>query len=365
MTDTREGSVAAFAPRALALAVAVAIAFYAVAGLAEAALIRVLQPSEMELDWISDVVLSSALGVSMYLWLHLRATRLALTEHERAHVIIQSQLSMAEAMQRRLLPPIPSSRRGFEWAALLTPAGSIGGDFFDFIEPSPDVCLALIADISGKGISAAMALTLLRFTFRNLSRQTQRPAELSARMSSSLYDEWHGSPYVTCVIARLDLVRGTLTYTNAGHPSGMLIRDGQDCELADGGPPLGLFECATYLDTEIDLTDRDVCVFMTDGITEAFDHGLGSPRTVVTDAIREQGRSAPALCTAIMSRARDAHGPEGVDGWTDDRTVVVMSFNEHVTCRISAARPRALRLRAPSSRALRLREPRPEWSRSQ
>ena len=69
MITTREGSIgfsaAAFAPRALALAIAVAIAFYAVAGLAEASLIRVLQPSEMELDWISDVVLSSALGVSM------------------------------------------------------------------------------------------------------------------------------------------------------------------------------------------------------------------------------------------------------------------------------------------------------------
>jgi serine phosphatase RsbU (regulator of sigma subunit) len=328
MTDTREGPVAAFAPRALALAIAVAFAFYAVAGLAEAALIRVLQPSEMELDWISDVVLSSALGVSMYLWLHLRATRLALTDHERAQVIIRSQLSMAEAMQRRLLPPIPSPRDGFEWAALLTPAGRIGGDFFDFLEPSPDVCLALIADISGKGISAAMALTLLRFTFRNLARETQRPAELSARMSSSLHDEWHGSPYVTCLIARLDLARRTLTYTNAGHPSGMLVRDGEDRELADGGPPLGLLECATYRETEIDLTDGDVCVFMTDGITEALDNGLGSPRTVVTDAIRQEGRSASGICTVVMSRSRDAHGPNSVDGWTDDRTVVVLSFND-------------------------------------
>ena len=94
MITTREGSVgfssAAFAPRALALAIAVAIAFYAVAGLAEASLIRVLRPSEMERDWISDVVLSSALGVSIYLWLHLRATRLALTEHERAQVIVDA-----------------------------------------------------------------------------------------------------------------------------------------------------------------------------------------------------------------------------------------------------------------------------------
>ena len=66
MTDTRESSVAAFAPRALALAIAVAIAFYAVAGLAEAALIRLLQPSEMELDWISDVVLSRSPSASRF-----------------------------------------------------------------------------------------------------------------------------------------------------------------------------------------------------------------------------------------------------------------------------------------------------------
>ena len=322
------GAEAAFAPRALALAAAAAIAFYAVAGLAEASLIRVLQPSEMELDWISDVVLSGALGASIYLWLHLRATRLALTEHERAQLIIQSQLSMAEAMQRRLLPPIPSPVGGVEWAALLAPAGKIGGDFFDFVECAPGVRLTLIADISGKGISAAMALTLLRFTFRHLARDSSSLAELCTRMSAALYEEWHGSPYVTCMIARIDVARRTLTYVNAGHPPGMLVREGQDHELGEGGLPLGLFECATYVEAEIDLIDDDVCVFMTDGITEAFDNGLGSSRTAVLDTVREEGQSASAVCNAVMARARDAHGPNGIEGWTDDRTVVVISVDD-------------------------------------
>ncbi|HZM92401.1 MAG TPA: PP2C family protein-serine/threonine phosphatase [Vicinamibacterales bacterium] len=323
-----KASSAAFAPRALALAAAVAVAFYAVAGLAEAALIRVLQPSEMELDWISDVVLSGALGVSIYLWLHLRATRLAVTEHERAQVIIQSQLSMAEAMQRRLLPAIPPPADGFEWAALLAPAGRIGGDFFDFVEPAPGLRLTLIADISGKGISAAMALALLRFTFRHLARNSTSLADLSTRMSAALHEEWHGSPYVTCVIARVDVARRTLTYVNAGHPPGMLVREGQDYQLTEGGPPLGLFECATYVESQLDLIDGDVCAFMTDGITEAFDNGLGSSRTVVIDAVREEGRSASAVCYAVMERARDAHGPKDIEDWTDDRTIVVVAFNE-------------------------------------
>lgn len=328
MIHLREGSIgsssAAFAARALALAIVVATAFYAVAGLTEATLIRVLQPSELELDWISDAVLSSALGIAVYLWLHLRATRDALTEHERTELVIQSQLSMAEAMQRRLLPPVPGPVDGFEWAAMLTPAGRIGGDFFDFIDPVPGVRLTLIADISGKGISAAMALTLLRFTFRHLARETQSPAELTSRMSAALYGEWHGSPYVTCVIARIDLATRTLTYSNAGHPPGILARKRKrNHELGEGGPPLGLLACATYTEQQIDLVAGDVCTLVTDGVTEAFDDPARPWRFVIGDAVRNGG-SARAICNAVMSDAQKGHGPRGVDDWTDDRTVVVI-----------------------------------------
>jgi sigma-B regulation protein RsbU (phosphoserine phosphatase) len=149
-------SASATAPRALALASAVAVMFYAVAGFSEAVLIRVFQPSELELDWISEAVLSIALGLAVYLWLHLRATRRALTERERAQVVVQAQLSMAEAMQRRLLPRVPGPADGLEWAAVLTPAGKIGGDFFDFLDSPAGGRLMLIADVSGKGIAAAM-----------------------------------------------------------------------------------------------------------------------------------------------------------------------------------------------------------------
>ena len=332
MIRAREGSSgfssAAFAARALALAGVVTVTFYAVAGLAEATLIRVLQPSELELDWISDAVLSSALGTAVYLWLHLRATRLALTEQERSQLIIQSQLSIAEGMQRRLLPPIPRPLDGFEWAAQLMPAGKIGGDFFDFLDPVPGVRLTLIADISGKGISAAMALTLLRFTFRHVARDTQSPADLTTRLSSALYGEWHGQPYVTCLIARVDLTQRILTYTNAGHPPGMLVRNGGvGHELSVGGPPLGLLALSTYTEEQLDLVEGDVCTLVTDGVTEAFDDPSRPWRTVILDAVRN-GRSAGNVCGAIMSHAREGAGPNGVEDWTDDRTVVVITLND-------------------------------------
>ena len=119
----------------------------------------------------------------------------------------------------------------------MIPAGKIGGDFYDFIEPAPGSRLMLIADVSGKGISAAMALTLLRSTFRNIGRDTNSPALVAELMSAAFYDEWHGSPYVTCVVAHVDLQDLTLTYSNAGHPPGVLVRDGADHELSEGGLP--------------------------------------------------------------------------------------------------------------------------------
>lgn len=312
-------------PRAMALATAIAVAFYAVAGLSEVVLIRVLEPTEMELGWISDAVLSIALGMAVYLWLHLRATRRALTERERDQLVIQTQLSLAEAMQRRLLPPVPRAASGLEWAAELIPAGRIGGDFFDFLEPVAGVRLMLIADVSGKGISAAMALTLLRSTFRNVARDTRSPAELASRMSSTFYDEWHGSPYVTGVVARVDSSDRTLTYANAGHPAGLLVRGHGERGLCEGGPPLGLLSNARYVEESITLKSGDVCAFVTDGITEAFDEGAQSWRVVTQDAARIDPVSADGICRRLMSWAQEGRGPDGVEGWTDDRTVVVLA----------------------------------------
>jgi serine phosphatase RsbU (regulator of sigma subunit) len=318
----------AAAPRAIALASAVAVAFYAVAGLVEAALIHLFEPTRLELDWISDVVLSTALGITVYLWLHLRATRQALTEREREQVVIQTQLSLAEAMQRRLLPPVPAPTDGLEWAAGLTPAGRIGGDFFDFVEPTAGTRLMLIADVAGKGISAAMALTLLRSAFRNVARDTPSPAALATRLSAAFHDEWHGRPYVTGVIARVDARRRTLTYVNAGHPPGLLVRGDALRGLGEGGPPLGLLRSADYLEEIVSLQEGDVCAFVTDGISEAFDDTSQPWRVVAQAAARVRPLSAEAICSRIVSHARQGHGPEGVEDWTDDRTVIVLAVHD-------------------------------------
>ena len=122
-----------------------------------------------------------------------------------------------------------------------------------------------------------------------------------------------------------------MTYTNAGHPPGLLVRGGSARDMREGGPPLGLLPSARYSEDCIALKSGDVCVFMTDGITEALDDVSVSVHAVRA-ATRAHGARphthvAARVCDTIMATAADGPGPAGVDDWADDRTVTVLALS--------------------------------------
>jgi sigma-B regulation protein RsbU (phosphoserine phosphatase) len=135
-------------------------------------------------------------------------------------------------------------------------------------------------------------------------------------------------PYVTGVIARVDATRRMLTYVIAGHPPGLLMRDQGQCSLAAGGPPMGLLPRAAYVEESMPLRRGDACAFVTDGITEAFDSNPQWWQHLAQATARVQPLSAETICQRIVAQAQHGLGPEGVDGWTDDRTVVVLAVHE-------------------------------------
>jgi len=302
--------------------VAVAVGGFIVAAILEATIIRWVRPTEWELEWVSDAALAVALGIAVYLWRHLVATRRELEDRERAELVLQAQLSIAADIQRQLLPAVPPTGNGFEWAAALRSAGKIGGDFYDFVDIAPGVWIVLVADVSGKGIPAAMVLGWLRAAFRALARQSSDPARILAQLSAVLYEEWLGALYVTCFVARFDLTAFTLTYTNAGHPPGILDGHGGIRYLSRGGPPAGLLPDARFEHELLQLHVGDTCLLVTDGVTEALE--MDPPLEGDLEASRERGGAAADLCQAVMARALTGHGPREVPGWDDDRTVVVV-----------------------------------------
>jgi phosphoserine phosphatase RsbU/P len=314
-----------FNRRVLIESAGAAVGGYVLGATFESAVIHWVHPTEWELAWLSDVVLAVALGVAVYLWRHLATTRDQLAEHERAELVLETQLSLAADIQRRLLPPLPPAADGFEWAAELRSAGKIGGDFFDFVEISPGVWFALVADVSGKGIPAAMALGSLRAAFRALARQNFQPVQIVSQLSADLLVEWSGIPYVTCTVLAFDLHARTLTYTNAGHPPGILRGFGRTQYLDRGGPPAGLLPDARFDQEVVRLHNGDICLLVTDGVTEALDSTLRLEDYLASSA---PDRSAAELCQAVMARALKGCGPACDTEWDDDRTVVVVKVTD-------------------------------------
>jgi serine phosphatase RsbU (regulator of sigma subunit) len=314
--------------RVIAESVAAASCAYLIAGGLEAALIRSVRPTEWELAWVSDVALAAALGVAVYLWRHLLTTRRELAERERTEIVLETQLSVAADIQRRLLPPLPPADDGCEWAAALQSAGKIGGDFYDFVQTAPRVWFVLVADVSGKGIPAAMALGSLRSAFRALARQGSDPAHVMTQLSSVLYEEWLGSPYVTCVIAVVDLNACTLTYTNAGHPPGVLVGRAGTRYLTEGGLPAGIFPGLEFEQERVPLDVGDICLLVSDGVTEALEGEGRLERDLELSGAHGGAASASEMCQVVMARALDGHGPSAVEHWEDDRTVVVVRIRQ-------------------------------------
>jgi sigma-B regulation protein RsbU (phosphoserine phosphatase) len=310
---------------ALESALAAAVA-YLVAGVMELGLIRVFQPTELELTWVSDVLLAAAFGVAVYMRRHLGATRLELAARERAQLVLDTQLAVAAEMQRRLLPPLPEPTDGVAWAADLRPAGRIGGDFYDILRLADGRWLLLVADVSGKGVPAAMALSTVRAAFRSIAAKSFEPAVLLGQLSGNLYEQWQGGPYITAIVALIDFGHGMITYANAGHPAGVVAGGARVCLLDATGPAAALLPGAAYGQRRIAVRPGDMAVFVSDGVTEALgDEGAGRFQRLVASLARA-GAPAAEACARVMSEARAGSGPEGVPDWQDDLTVVAVTM---------------------------------------
>jgi Stage II sporulation protein E (SpoIIE) len=311
------------APRAtVALtSAATACAVFIVAVLAETWLIALLQPSEGELTWISDLVLAITLGVVLYLWLNLRFTRAALVHLERNRIVVDTQLAVAAKIQRDLLPETPSPRHGASWAVELVPAGRIGGDYYDFVDLDGHSQIAIIGDIAGKGIPAAMMLVYVRAVFRQAVRETRDPRAIVSRLAEAVYAETRGDSYLTCIVVRLDEHARQLTSTTAGHPPALITGESFR-QLTRGGPPAGLLQNSAYEQETLDLVPGNRVIFVTDGITERVSGGLES-----AIAHLDGYGSADELCAAVLrlSEGPDAAAP--IDEWDDDRTAVVLAMD--------------------------------------
>jgi stage II sporulation SpoE-like protein len=334
-----------FAPRKVSLRPAVTAALAGVAGFllatrGESVIIGAVRGDRAKLEWISDTVVSLGIVGLTYLWLNLRQSQVRVLALEREQIVLDEQLRLAAEIQRSLLPDLPAATPGFRWAARMVPAGRIGGDFYDFVLAKPGSAFAILGDVSGKGIPAALLLSSLKTLFRATVSTAGGPAAVAERIAAALYEQYGGMPYVTAILARFDADGPRIEYVNAGHPPGYLLRGGGATTLDAGGPPLGLLPGARYTAATLDLRPGDVGVLVTDGITEALDASLAAWVGRVASAAGGSAGppSARATCDDLMDAAARAGGTE--DGGPDDRTVFVFTVESGVDSGASSSERR-------------------------
>lgn len=178
----------------------------------------------------------------------------------------------AEALQRAFLPPSLPEVEGCEMAVQWRPRRRIGGDYYDiFLLDSRRVGFC-VADVSGKGVPAALLMSNLQAGLRSFATASMPPAEVVSRVNQLLCTNHLTNKFVTLFYGILDLGRLELTYVNAGHPPLIIHKaDGRRLELGGTGGIVGFFPSLTYRQEAMPLEEGDTLWLFTDGILEARD----------------------------------------------------------------------------------------------
>ncbi len=185
---------------------------------------------------------------------------------------LEREFQLAREIQETFLPTDFPHPNGWHLETRWRPARDVGGDFFD-IFTLPNHRLALvIADVSDKGISAALYMTLTRTLIRTVAQQANTPSKILAQVNDLLLRDTPHGMFITAVLGILDTRTGELTYANAGHNLPIIRRkDDQNLESFEkGSMPLGILERLSFSDKKVTLQPGDTLLMFTDGITEAF-----------------------------------------------------------------------------------------------
>ena len=185
---------------------------------------------------------------------------------------LETEVQLARQIQQTFLPESLPEIPGWELAARWKPARQVGGDFYDVFE-LPDNKLGLfIADVSDKGVPAALFMALTRTLVHAAVIETDTPSDAMKHVNDLLIPDTKQGMFVTAVYAVLDMNTNELMYVNAGHNPPLLVRSGGSQEyLTRTGVALGAAENMKYEHRTISLEKDDSLLFYTDGLTESYD----------------------------------------------------------------------------------------------
>jgi sigma-B regulation protein RsbU (phosphoserine phosphatase) len=238
---------------------------------------------------------------------------------------VEKELELARAIQMALLPENLPQPAGYELAGFNVPSRTVSGDLYKAeLRRDDRECVLLLADVSGKGMSAALLTASLEALSVGPIEVGLPPDEICAKLSRRLYSRTSAERYATAFVGVLDIPSNTLRYANAGHNPALHVgADGTVAQLGATGVPLGLLPTVDYSAEDVTLGPGDAVVIYTDGVTEAADpqggeYGLERLQELV---LRRRASSAEELIDSVEQDLETF--VRGVP-YADDRTLLVL-----------------------------------------
>jgi serine phosphatase RsbU (regulator of sigma subunit) len=224
--------------------------------------------------------------------------------YQREHVI-------AETFQQALLmeaPPIAGIEVGVHYRAA-TDAARVGGDFYDLVSLGPGKLMVIVGDVCGKSLGAAAQSAVVRYMLRAYAAESS-PGEALSRLNSAVITQTPNQPFVTLVVAYVDVARHMFEYACAGHPRPFVLAGHGEFPMpGEGNVPVGIFRGATYATNRAVLPDDSCIVLFTDGITEARRDGVLFGEDRLLEAVRANlPLDAQSLADTLLDAVKEYAG---------------------------------------------------------
>ncbi len=242
---------------------------------------------------------------------HLEEWREAMATRDRL-VSLQNELNVATGIQRSILPTVFPSGPGYQTHAGMEPARNVGGDFYDFIALHGDRIGLAVADVSDKGVPAALFMMSSRTLLKGSAIGTTGPGATLSEVNQLLCQENEAMMFVTLLYGTYSPSSGKFVYANGGHNPPLVVHsDGSSTILPPtGGMALGVEQNIEYAENSVTLRQGDSLVLYSDGVTEATnesgeEYGLDRLREVITAA---SSQGADEITRAVFDSVREFAG---------------------------------------------------------
>ncbi len=257
---------------------------------------------------------------------HLQVMREALRSRDEL-VALRQELGVASQMQESILPKVFPKDPRYDLYAWMTPAKEVGGDFYDFFPVEDDGFAMVVADVSGKGVPAALFMMVSRTLVKGSAVGEREPRKCIMEVNQLLYEQNYESMFVTLFYAVLNPESGRLEYVNGGHNYPCLVKPSGKVTWLPGesGIVLGVFDEFPYEQHWIQLDKGDTVFFYTDGVTEAMDEaGNQFGDQTLLDVLKKMAGADPEEMTRQVVQA--VHEHVGGAPQSDDLTCMAMRY---------------------------------------